>query len=495
MHATSLYRIAPFDSLNRRPLAVGCLAALLIVGLPTPDAHAGEDEFMNQLVRPYSSQRIVCLDVGESYRFQPHDGTTRTLRLVSAEDKRDTVIGLVRQATVRVTVDGQPLELSCMPYTMPTEIGHLRLQADLTSGWFDELPGRAQFSIWDARDPIVDTNRFCFPIRQYRMFSHALQAYNEVVHAGKADGDPQGGRFYHGYGFDLAGYEGRETVVACTDGRIVQLWPNADDASSVVIEGVGGVVWEAAHLESAASGLRLGQTVRQGQPVGILGKRGASGNFAHLHMGVFPSKAHLEAHTRTQRLNLYPWLVTAYLQQTPQRMFAIARPHHTIRTGESVQFDAGRSIALDSKIVSYRWEFHDGEAVEGIRATKQFGQRGVYIATLRIKDDRGKESIDFCKIKVFSRTAPEATMPSIFMTHTPTQGGTAPCTVTIRCWTQSDADAPMQLDFGDGYYRSVYDSYAEVTHQFDTPGNHIVTATATINGLPVMQRQCINIEE
>ena len=106
---------------------------------------------------------------------------------------RDSVIKLMRRADVRIEIDGQPLDLVCAPYVMPTETAGLRIQADTTSGWIG-MAKRVQLSLWDACDPIVDTTRFGFPLRNYRLFSQGTQAYNEPVHLGRGDGDPAGQR-------------------------------------------------------------------------------------------------------------------------------------------------------------------------------------------------------------------------------------------------------------------------------------------------------------
>jgi len=159
----------------------------------------------------YSTQRFVYLDVGESHAFELNDGTKRSIILKAVEEHADTVMNLMRRAEVLVEIDGKPVELLCEPYVMPVEVHGLRIQADTTSGWMD-LPKKVQLSLWDASDPIVDTALFVFPLAGYAMFSQGIQAYNEPVHLGDRDGDPAGQRFYHSYGLDLAGFEGRDLL-------------------------------------------------------------------------------------------------------------------------------------------------------------------------------------------------------------------------------------------------------------------------------------------
>ena len=452
-----------------------------------------EGEMLNRKLRLYSAQRIVCLDVDEVHRLRLTDGSERAIRLVSVAEKRDSVIKLVRQARVNVEVDGRPVELTCSPYAMPTEVAGIKLQADTTSGWL-AMPKRVQLSIWEAGDPVVDARRFVFPLRDYALFSHGLQSYNEVVHLGRGDGDPKGQRFYHNYGIDMAGYEGRQQVVSCTDGQVARLWPDAATPSSVLIEDEGGLVWEYAHLDSVSPGITVGARVRKAQPIGVLGKRGGSGNFSHLHLGVFPSRGDLEARRRTLRLNLYPWIVTAHQQGAATRLHAVARPHQVLSAGETATLDGSRSLAFGAKIASYRWVFHDGQTTDGVGAQRTYEEPGVYIATLWVEDERGHRDVDFCRVKVFSTPKPEDRLPTIFMTHAPTRGIVVDQPVRVRCWVQTQRPMPMVLDFGDGSVLADYRSYAEVTHRFAKPGIHVVTARTAIGGKPIAQKQKIVVQ-
>lgn len=68
---------------------------------------------VNRVVRRYSNQRIVSLNPGEAYQFALAGGSKRTIRLVSVKEHRDSVIGLLRRADVRVEIDGQPVNLVC----------------------------------------------------------------------------------------------------------------------------------------------------------------------------------------------------------------------------------------------------------------------------------------------------------------------------------------------------------------------------------------------
>ena len=103
----------------------------------------------------YSKQTSVCLDPGEQHVFVLNDGRTRTLRLVSVEEHRDTVVQRVRDATVTVQVEGETVRLKCAPYVMPVVHHGMRIQADTTRSWLPRLP--TTFSAMAKAPPIPPT--------------------------------------------------------------------------------------------------------------------------------------------------------------------------------------------------------------------------------------------------------------------------------------------------------------------------------------------------
>ncbi len=239
------------NSTRLGPLVAACLVGLalpFVVRSAEPPSRQGAAEpDLNTLVRRYSTQEIFWLNVGEAHHFELNNGARREIRLVSVEEREDSVVHLMRRAEIAVEVDKKTMKLVCEPYMMPTEIDGLRLQVDATSGWAG-LPKRVQFSAWDAAEPIVGTKRFGFPIRNYRLFAEGTQAYTEAVHLGRGDGDPAGQKFCHDYGMDMAGFERREEIVSATDGQIDLFWPSRESLCSFVVRDPQGFLWEYAHL-------------------------------------------------------------------------------------------------------------------------------------------------------------------------------------------------------------------------------------------------------
>jgi len=467
------------------------LSTIFIIGfiLFAQTGMADRDRMLESAIKKYSEQEIIALDVDEEYVFALKDGSRRIIRLVSVKEHRDSVIGRVRRAEVDVQIDGKPIRLICAPYVMPTETNGLRIQADTTSGWL-RMPKRVRFSVWDATDPIVNPERFVFPVANYLLFSHGMQAYNEVVHLGHRDGDPKGQTFYHDYGIDVAGYEGREEIASPVDGRIIEIWPSGDKASSVVVGNDDGLLFSLSHLYSIVPSLQEGTRVEKGGKIGMLGKKGASGNFSHLHLGPWLSISALKEKKRCRNLNLYTWLVTTYQAQYGGHLYAIARPHHTVLTGEEVLFDGSNSLAFGTKIASYKWQFHDGATVEETKASKTYNAPGTYVATLWVRDEKGRQDVDFCKVKVFPKSDRQSGLPTIFMTHTPTADILVDRPVLFQIWIQGgNVRQVMTVDFGDGTIVDDYFSYSEVEHGFKTPGIHVVTARAMVGGKPITQKQ------
>ncbi len=153
-------------------------------------------------------------------------------------------------------------------------------------------------------------------------------------------------------------------------------------------------------------------------------------------------------------------------------------------------FDGSKSLAYDAKIVDYRWEFENGQVVRAVKAGKVFDKPGVYVGMLRIRDEQGNEDVDFCRVKVFAKDAPEDNIAAtIYMTHTPTLGISEGQEVLFQFWIQGSRKERISIDFGDGATLSDYVSYQEVRHKFDRQGIYIITATANVNGRPIMGKQ------
>lgn len=445
---------------------------------------------MLERVQSYSRQEIVALDPGEEHRFVLRDGASRTIRLVSIEEYRDSVVGRVRRAEVAVAIDGRPLTLLCAPCVMPTETDGLRIQADATAGFWPGQAAAAQLSLWDAADPIVDTTKFGFPLVDHALFSAGLQTFNENAWQNfRADG-PGSPANVHNYGIDLTGYEGRDEVRSAVSGRILGTWTEIRekwDPGSVVILGDDGLWWEYAHLDRTVPGITKDARIEKGAPLGYVGTRGPYGRNPNMHLGTYfvtgPKRWNIN-----RTLNLYPWIVTAYEAAHKQGLYAVAGGHQVAFAGETVVFDGAHSLCFDSAITSWEWRFSDGSSAPGQRVEKAFARPGIHSAALWVSDARGRRDAGCCEVKVYPRENPGPLARLVLSAH-PSRGARPGETVFFRGWMQGEGvEDGLALDFDDGTPVVACASREEVTHVFPQPGIYVVTGRAAHAPHPVTRQ-------
>jgi PKD repeat protein len=63
-----------------------------------------------------------------------------------------------------------------------------------------------------------------------------------------------------------------------------------------------------------------------------------------------------------------------------------------VSTGEGLAFDASNSSDVDGTIVSYLWDFGDGNTAMGLTATHAYADTGTFLVTLTVTDDDGASS-------------------------------------------------------------------------------------------------------
>jgi murein DD-endopeptidase MepM/ murein hydrolase activator NlpD len=91
----------------------------------------------------------------------------------------------------------------------------------------------------------------------------------------------------------MGGAEGFVDVVAATDGLVVSIGterlpgydgtPVAPRYDVVYLLDDRGWFYRYSHLKSIATNVKLGQRLKMGDAIGILGKEGGSGGWSHLH--------------------------------------------------------------------------------------------------------------------------------------------------------------------------------------------------------------------
>jgi PKD repeat protein len=76
----------------------------------------------------------------------------------------------------------------------------------------------------------------------------------------------------------------------------------------------------------------------------------------------------------------------------------------TVKVGEEASFSAAGSTDPDNNIVSYEWDFGDGNTASGMTATHSYSQLGHYTAKLTVRDGDGLSDTSEAEVVVASAT-------------------------------------------------------------------------------------------
>ena len=140
-----------------------------------------------------------------------------------------------------------------------------------------------------------------------------------------------------------------------------------------------------------------------------------------------------------------------------------------------VTFDARASKDPDGTVISYVWDFGDGNTGAGSILDHLYALPGTYTAQLTVKDNAGLTSTISGTVTAVPRNPPVARF-------TPKQvSGIAPFEVTFDA-SGSSADGTITLyawDFGD---RSPTGKGGILTHTYSDPGTYTVQLTVTEDG-------------
>ncbi|MCP4385427.1 MAG: PKD domain-containing protein [Hyphomicrobiales bacterium] len=136
---------------------------------------------------------------------------------------------------------------------------------------------------------------------------------------------------------------------------------------------------------------------------------------------------------------------------------------------EELVFDAEGSLDPDGGIVSYHWDFGDGETAEGIEVRHRFGEAGTYQSKLTIRDEAdlaNSTATDVLTVTVGPEPTPLIDGPSVA------------CVAETVSWR---ADIPEASDlasyawsFGDGAQAES----AETSHAYASPGRYSLVLLA-----------------
>lgn len=139
-------------------------------------------------------------------------------------------------------------------------------------------------------------------------------------------------------------------------------------------------------------------------------------------------------------------------------------------TGLSCSFDGSGSTDDDGEIVSYAWEFGDGESGTGETAEHAYAEAGSYTATLTVHDDEGATASAEVQVEVVAlpNEAPEAlittTCDELSCTFDSVTSSDPDGQITAWAWTSSDGGSSDQAVF---------------EHEFAEAGTYQISLTVT----------------
>ena len=113
--------------------------------------------------------------------------------------------------------------------------------------------------------------------------------------------------------------------------------------------------------------------------------------------GAYPTHIYTAAGTYTVALTVYDddsnwanFTTTAEITQTAnQPPVSNAKGPYIGLSGQPLQFDASNSYDPDGTIVSYEWDFGDGDTTTGISPTHTYSTQGTYTVVLTVTDNQG----------------------------------------------------------------------------------------------------------
>ncbi|MBU4509481.1 PKD domain-containing protein [bacterium] len=175
-------------------------------------------------------------------------------------------------------------------------------------------------------------------------------------------------------------------------------------------------------------------------------------------------------HSITKTIN-----VTETPNQSPTASFT-ANPTSGVAPLE-VSFNASSSSDSDGSIISYQWDFKDGNTGNGETVNHTFSSTGSYNVKLTVTDNEGATDTTTKNITITETLSNQS--PTASFTANPTSG-VAPLNVSFNASSSSDPDGTIvsyAWDFKDGYTGNG----VTVNHTFNSTGSYNVGLTIKDN--------------
>jgi murein DD-endopeptidase MepM/ murein hydrolase activator NlpD len=467
-------------------------------------------------VRPLHT--VVELKIGEEVEAKLVDGPAARVKLLEVKETRDSVRSALREARVKIEINGKQTTLVSGNYRLPVVIGGVQVDCTATAGlyqrhdpWEDSwgLDKDARIRIWPAGSPWMPPGEFRYPIKQ-RWFASATQMSNEPSHVDGGDA-PTGRTIYYHNGLDIGGCEGMAEVIAATDGTVVSAGkatlpgfsdpPVAARYDVVYLRDSRDWFYRYSHLKTID--VKPGARVKMGQKIGLLGKEGASGGWSHLHFEIKSRQPSGKWGTEDG----YAFLWEAYQKEYEPKIIAVARPHQLIWAGEKTTLDGSRSWSANGTIDRFEWSFADGTSGTGPCVERSYDKPGEYSEILKVVDAKGNVDYDFAVLLVIDRKLDRKFSPTIHASYAPTLGIHPGDPITFKVRTFFADPVGETWDFGDGSAQvrarsdanadpHAPDGYAETVHRYAKAGHYLVRVEHPgFQGATITARLHVHVDE
>jgi murein DD-endopeptidase MepM/ murein hydrolase activator NlpD len=467
--------------------------------------------------------RTVDLDRGELQEVELAGGKKVKVKLLDVQEERDSLRSALRRANIKVEINGTAATVTSGTYHLPITVEGVQIDCPVTKGYYDNhdpwedswgLEKDARVRLWPKDSPWLESGTFAYPARQ-RWFASPTQIGNEPSYVDGGDHPPAKRIYYHS-GNDIGGCEGMIEVVSACDGVVASAGGRAmaeysdapfykprGDYDYVYVIDEHGWFYRYAHLQSIDPAVGPGERVKMGQKIGVLGKEGSSGGWAHLH---FDIKAK-QPSGKWGIQDAYPFLWEAYQREQKPPIIAVARPHHLIATGEKVTFDGSRSWSASGKITRYQWTFGDNSTAEGPTIERTYDKPGSYSEVLKVSDASGQVDYDFAIVQVLDRKQSDKLPPTIHASYAPTFDIKVgdPVTFKVRTfradkgdetWNFGDGSEPVKVHSGGSEKEHDVDGYVQTVHRFQKSGHYIVSVEGLgFGGMKAVGRLQVRVAE
>lgn len=476
--------------LNLSPRTLLCVLLILIgsslSGSPT---HAAEEKpALDPIVR------VVDLNVGETTTVTLSNGEQVKVKLCDLKETRDPIRNAVRSAIVTVEVDGETIELESGMYNLPVGMGKAQIDCSITSGYnsngtpsFWGLDKDARLRLWPNGSPLLKPGSFIYPVDQ-RWFATRTWYDNEPVDGGHEILP----KIYYHSGLDIGGAEKLTRVVAATDAIVVSSGtdvlnghekdtPVAKRYDVVYLLDARGWYYRYSHLHKINDRIRPGRLIKQGEEIGILGKKGASGGWSHLHFEIKSRQPSGKWGTQAG----YAFIWEAYRNQYQPKLVANTRRKHMVLPGAPVILSGVQSYSVNYSIVDYEWIFSDGTTTRGPAIERKYDKPGIYCETLKVTDEAGNVDYDFAEVMVLDPKDREHYVPRIHASYWPSLKNKVGEPITFKVRSFNNTFGEEVWDFGDGTPEVRVksdgnvnplneDGYAITKHTYQKPGDYLV---------------------